>query len=268
MIETFKLKKEINETNMVLFDHEGKIKRYSNVIEIMLEFGKVRLKQYDVRKKYLVEKLTIEMELLANRARFIGMIIAKKLHINNRKKVDIVKDLTRLRFRKFGDDIPPRTGFEYLLGMQIVSLTLERKLELEKALKEKTRELGILKKTTIQQMWEADLARLEQALDQMENPGGTKRKDGEDAPSRVTVKGKGKQTRVKKGRGRGKKGRGQAAEEDEDARGEEEEAAGDDEADAPAELEDGFSGIFSDMARWTAGMVSGPGGSGKRRRLS
>jgi len=268
MIETFKLKKEINETNMVLFDHEGKIKRYSNVIEIMLEFGKVRLKQYDVRKKYLVEKLTIEMELLANRARFIGMIIAKKLHINNRKKVDIVKDLTRLRFRKFGDDIPPRTGFEYLLGMQIVSLTLERKLELEKALKEKTRELGILKKTTIQQMWEADLARLEQALDQMENPGGTKRKDGEDAPSRSTVKSKGKQTRVKKGRSRGKKGRGQTAEEDEDARGDEEEAAGDDEADAPAELEDGFSGIFSDMARWTAGMVSGPGGSGKRRRLS
>merc|ERR1719171_1993796 len=57
-------------------------------------------------------------------------------------------------------------------------------------------ELGILKKTTIQQMWEADLARLEQALDQMENPGGTKRKDGEDAPSRSTVKSKGKQTRV------------------------------------------------------------------------
>merc|ERR1719453_1366472 len=118
----------------------------------MDEFATIRLKFYEKRKKYLIDKLTLERDLLSNRARFIGMIIAKKLHINNRKKADIVKDLTRLKFKKFGDDVPPRTGYEYLLGMQIVSLTLERKLELEKAVKEKTMELGILKKTTIQQL--------------------------------------------------------------------------------------------------------------------
>ena len=68
--------------------------------------------RYDLRKKYLVQKLTLEkashiqtistisvvrdvscfgktnsvQELLGNRARFIEMIIAKKLHVNNRKK--------------------------------------------------------------------------------------------------------------------------------------------------------------------------------------
>merc|ERR1712190_425091 len=114
------------------FDHEGKIKKYKNVIEIMEEFAKVRLKYYDIRKKYLVNKLTIEKELLSNRARFIGMIIAKKLHVNNRKKDDVVKDLTRLKFQKFGDTAPPRSGFEYLLIMQIASLTKERKEELER----------------------------------------------------------------------------------------------------------------------------------------
>merc|ERR1719311_1424589 len=178
----------------------------------MLEFGKVRLKQYDVRKKYLVAKLTLEMELLANRARFIGMIIARKLHINNRKKADIVKDLSRLRFRKFGDASPPKTGYEYLLGMQIVSLTLERKLELERALKEKLAQLKLLKKTTIAQLWDADLSRLEEALDEMENPKGTKRKAGEEPPPPSSVKG------------RGKKGRGKSAEEEEDAHGGEGEA--------------------------------------------
>merc|ERR1740133_434972 len=99
----FKLRSTINETNMVLFDHEGKIHKYKNVVEMMVEFAKVRLKYYDLRKKYIVSKLTLEKELLANRARFIAMIIAKKLHINNRKKADICKDLTRLKFRKFGD---------------------------------------------------------------------------------------------------------------------------------------------------------------------
>merc|ERR1712048_300351 len=102
-------------------------------------------KYYVLRKKYLIDKLTLERDLLSNRARFIGMIIAKKLHINNRKKMDIVKDLTRLKFRKFGDTNPPRTGYEYLLTMQIATLTLEKKLELERMLKDKTAELTKVK---------------------------------------------------------------------------------------------------------------------------
>ena len=39
-----KLKGSINETNMVLFNHEGKITKYKNAKEIMQEFAKVRLK--------------------------------------------------------------------------------------------------------------------------------------------------------------------------------------------------------------------------------
>merc|ERR1712066_217189 len=159
-----RLKSNVNETNMVLFDHDGKIHKYKNVVEIMQEFAKIRLKYYDVRKKYLVDKLTLEKELIGNRARFIGMICAKKLHVNNRKKADVVKDLTRLKFKKFGDTKAPRTGYEYLLIMHIVSLTLERKRELEKLLDLKTAELNKLKKTTIQTMWMEDLDRLEAAV--------------------------------------------------------------------------------------------------------
>merc|ERR1719235_2744407 len=105
-------------------------------------------------------KLSLERDLLSNRARFIGMIIAKKLHVNNRPKKDVVKDLSRLKFRKFGDTNPPRTGYEYLLSMQILSLTKERKEELERMLKDKTDELNRLKKTTIQKLWDGDLDRL------------------------------------------------------------------------------------------------------------
>merc|ERR1712232_932032 len=146
----------------------------------MEEFGKTRLKMYDRRKADLVDKLTLEKELFANRARFIGMIIAKKLHINNRKKADVVKDLTRLKFKKFGDTTPPRTGYEYLLIMQILSLTLERKLELEKMLKLKNEELSKIKKTTIQQMWSYDLDNLEQAIHELYSEYGA---DGDDGDS-------------------------------------------------------------------------------------
>merc|ERR1719356_2117930 len=130
-------------------------------------FANVRLKFYEIRKKYLIDKLTLERDLLSNRARFIGMIIAKKLHINNRKKADVVKDLIKFKFMKFGDTKPPRTGFEYLLIMQIASLTKERKEELERMAKDKANELEKVKRTTIQAMWLEDLKNLEAAIRQL-----------------------------------------------------------------------------------------------------
>ena len=39
-----RLKSSINETNMVLFDHEGRIMKYKSVKDIMQEFAKVRMK--------------------------------------------------------------------------------------------------------------------------------------------------------------------------------------------------------------------------------
>merc|ERR1712066_384994 len=207
-----RLKSNVNETNMVLFDHDGKIHKYKNVVEIMQEFAKIRLKYYDVRKKYLVDKLTLEKELIGNRARFIGMICAKKLHVNNRKKADVVKDLTRLKFRKFGDSKAPRTGYEYLLIMHIVSLTLERKQELEKLLAEKTAELAKLKKTTIQKMWEEDLDRLEAGIKAIMPQGG---EAGGAKPKKLKLwKGA-----KKGGRGGGKRGRGKKGAEESDEEG-------------------------------------------------
>jgi len=289
--DTFKLKTTISETNMVLFDHEGKIKKYKNVIDIMQEFAKVRLKYYDIRKKYLVNKLTIEKELLANRARFIGMIIAKKLHVNNRKKADVVKDLSKLKFRKFGDTTPPRTGYEYLLTMQIASLTKEKKEELERMLKDKSAELEQLKKTPINKMWEMDLDRLEAALtelykaegtDEAAGGGGSSKRSSRPGSSASSGRGRSPMSpklwkgarKGKGGRGRGgKRGRSSAVEEAEEAEGAEEEEGEEGEGSgAPrTTVADPFDNPAGDMSRWTAGLTLGakfammPGGKKRRR---
>jgi len=250
---TFKLTSSISETNMVLFDHEGRIKKYKNVLEIMQEFAEVRMKMYDVRKKYLIEKLTLEKDLLYNRARFIGMIIAKKLHVNNRKKAEVCNDLTRFKFSKFGDTTPPRTGFEYLLIMQIASLTKERKEELERMLREKAKELEILKKTTIAQLWEGDLGRLEAAIDEI-----FAKLEAEEASG---AKGKKRKSSSRsKSRGRDKK-KGAQEDEKDAGEGEGEEAAAVDPMDTP----------FDDISKWTSGLLKGPsatiGPGAKKRRL-
>jgi len=250
---TFKLWGTLAETNMVLFDSEGKIKKYKNTLEIMEEFAGVRLKYYDHRKKYLIDKLTLERDLLSNRARFIAMIISKKLHINNRKKADVVKDLTRLRFQKFGDQSPPRSGFEYLLIMHIVSLTKERKEELERMAKDKANELEKVKRTSIQQMWLTDLDRVEAAI--------TKIYEDENAEAADAKGGGGKGTKRKASSA---KPRRKAAPE-EDGEGPE----GGDEAAAAAA--DPFDNPFGDVAKWTTGALKaklesgGPSAMKKRR---
>ena len=82
-------------------------------------------------------------EKLTNQARFVQMIVNKELVVSNRKKVDVVVDLRKHKFRPFsktsantGGEIEPAeedneeegtlTDFDYLLGMPIWSLTKEK----------------------------------------------------------------------------------------------------------------------------------------------
>ena len=55
----------------VLFDANGKIKRYSNVKEIFDEFYELRLKYYTRRKEYMMGVLEAEILTLQNQERFI-----------------------------------------------------------------------------------------------------------------------------------------------------------------------------------------------------
>ena len=92
---------------------------------------------------YLANELQMTFEKLTNQARFVKMIVNKELVISNRKKVDIIADLRKHKFRPFskastntGGEIEPaeedneeegtQTDFDYLLGMAISSLTKEK----------------------------------------------------------------------------------------------------------------------------------------------
>lgn len=55
----------------MLFDHNGCIRRYENITEIIKEYFDVRLNLYQKRKDYLEGLLTAEASRLENIARFI-----------------------------------------------------------------------------------------------------------------------------------------------------------------------------------------------------
>lgn len=153
------LKMEERQTeNFTVLDENGKLKIFNNSTEIIKYFINFRLKFYDKRKRFLIDKLTKELSLLSNKAKFIKMIIENNLKINNVPKVKIIESLVSNNF----DEIDG--SYSYLLNMAIHSLTKEKYEELLKQLGDKEEELKIIKGTKPSDMYKSDLEELKKAI--------------------------------------------------------------------------------------------------------
>lgn len=156
-----KLSRVINLSNMYLYDKDRVIKLYRSTTSIMEEFYKLRLHYYELRKEYMLNRLKKEIDILRSKARFIGMVIDKKLVLYNKKKDDIINILKKNKYYIIKDE----PIFDYLLKMSFYNMTKEKIQELNKRLKDKNREYNTLKKMTPRKLWENDLDALLDALD-------------------------------------------------------------------------------------------------------
>ncbi|KXN89810.1 DNA topoisomerase 2 [Leucoagaricus sp. SymC.cos] len=177
LLEFFKLTSKLTTSNMICFDFDGKIKKYDSPEEIIEEFYPVRLAYYQKRKDYLASELQNALDKLNNQARFVKMIVDKRLIVSGRRKADIVADLRKHEFKPFPkaaktksaeqeenpDDADQEeeagadSDFDYLLGMAIWSLTKEKIDKLLQQAGDKEAELlALLEKTPID-LWNKDL---------------------------------------------------------------------------------------------------------------
>mmetsp|Transcript_149615 Transcript_149615/g.363390 ORF Transcript_149615/g.363390 Transcript_149615/m.363390 type:complete len:1277 (-) Transcript_149615:203-4033(-) len=242
--KALKLRSSISTSNMVFFDKEGKIKKYANEMELVTDFAELRLEYYQKRKDFHVNRLRREKEHLDSKVRFILMVIRNELVVSNRKKVELLVDLRQRGFKTQhqifhggdgteAEDTDKRTGFDYLLGMPVWSLTHERVEEMKRQMKEKTAELETLEKTSIGDMWLRDLDAVIAELDAIDEYEESLRKDEE----RLKTGKRGRPSAGgARGRGRGRGSRRQSVSEAEakDAKDDpEEEEDADDEPPPP-----------------------------------
>jgi DNA topoisomerase-2 len=190
----FKLTTGLSVNNMMLFDKNGKVQKYNTALEIMEDFTILRLDYYKIRKQFMLAKLGQERDILSAKAKFITMVVGGKLKINNRKKAELISEMknthgfktleqikTANKFKgvtdeeeemeeksKDGEQSGGKTGYEYLLGMALWSLTQEKVDELKKMRDDKEAELQALAKKTEAQIWSRDIDAVELALGQME----------------------------------------------------------------------------------------------------
>jgi len=125
--------------------------QYSNIAEYFRDWIQDRIKLYQERKNYVIEKMEEDIKKLENRIRFIKAINSEELVIKDKKKSAIIKEMKNQEFNEIDN------SFDYLLNMPLWNLTSEKIKELEKKLKEEVKKLKDYVKTSLTDLWLKDL---------------------------------------------------------------------------------------------------------------
>lgn len=154
-----KLVSTINTSNMCLFNSKCVIKKYNDIKEIIQEFYEVRLELYIKRKQYLLDKMSLENEILKQKINFILGIINEEILINKKSKNEIDTQLENKDFKKMDNNnqFNDEGNYNYLISMPIYSLTMEKKLELENEYQKKQNEYDKLINKQEKEIWEEEI---------------------------------------------------------------------------------------------------------------
>jgi len=171
---TMKLHKTIRISNMHLHIANGQIKKYSKINDILYDYFNHRLLIYDIRKKYHLQILKHELDIIKWKIKFLEYVITGKIiffeKVGNKrvakKETELINKLEQLKFPKMIINFNPNTkddniSYDYLTKMQIISLTEEKLDNMKKLFEEKLVNYETYKNTDIEQLWLTELQQFE-----------------------------------------------------------------------------------------------------------
>jgi DNA topoisomerase-2 len=144
-------------SNMHLFNHVDKLKKYDSIQLIIDDYFDVRLHLFETRKEYLIQKLEKEVVLLSNKARYIEEILNETIDLRKKNKENIIQLLNDKGYTIIEED----NEYKYLTKMPMDSVTNENITKLNNEKKEKDDELHNVMSITAKQMWLRELNNIE-----------------------------------------------------------------------------------------------------------
>ncbi|KAJ8655655.1 hypothetical protein O0I10_008744 [Lichtheimia ornata] len=177
LLKALKIQSTIATTNIVCFDKDGRLKRYSGPEDVMREFYPLRLEYYSKRKDYMIRVLEDQFMRLDNKARFMELVIDKKLHYINRPEEDVIADFEKHGLKRIypfkkrnvlateDDDEGSQPseqqqgsdGYDYLFSINVRGFTMKKVEELKRQREEKLKEVETIKATDPKDFWRKDL---------------------------------------------------------------------------------------------------------------
>ena len=174
----FKLTKNINETNMVAFGADGKIRKFESPHDIVSEFCPIRYDLYVKRKDYMLKDLRRELLINENKHRFLQEVMDDELVVYRRPKDEVRDDLQSREYaecpaKSNGDVEKKDQGYGYLLGMNISSFTSEKLEKLSSKIRDILGKIEHLERLTPADLWREDLDRfVEEYVEYVESLSG------------------------------------------------------------------------------------------------
>lgn len=149
-ISTIKLTSCLHTSNMVLFDQQEIIKKYSTINDIFEDYFATRLHFYKLRKDYMLVKIKETIILNENKLKFILKVIND---INFLKQDDetIINLLENEEFLKVNN------SYNYLLNISIRSCTANCVTTLKVTIENLKQNWLDLEKTSIEELWLKEL---------------------------------------------------------------------------------------------------------------
>ncbi len=140
--------------NMEATEATEAIQKFQTAEDYLRSFMDKRQDFYTIRRDYLIDKLSQEIDTLKERINFIRDVNNGRIIIVKRKKIDLEKELKRLGYVNIDD----------LLGMRMHVLTEESIIKFQKFIKDKEKELQLLIATTSEDMHINELKELQVAI--------------------------------------------------------------------------------------------------------
>lgn len=179
-----RLETKINLGNMIAYDADRQITRYSSAADIIDAFFPVRLDLYRQRKQLLESVEARELLVLENKHRFVTDIVAGRLDLfapirSRAEAVALLVDrgfdrapLSQSNPQSASVDVPKEldshrdhtSDYSYLLAMQVQNFNAENVARLARMIDEHKTRLDTLQRQTPEQMWLTELEQLENVL--------------------------------------------------------------------------------------------------------
>jgi len=151
ILKTFKQVTTITE-NLTTIDKNNRVIVFETPEELFKYYFENMFEIIQLRKDYLIQKMESDIRKDFSRYSFIKGITEEKIIISKRTKDNIIQQL-----EQFSEIIKDEDSYDYLLRMPVYSLTEEKLNELLDKIRKVKSDLGVLKETTIEQLWLNDL---------------------------------------------------------------------------------------------------------------
>ena len=150
--------------NMIAIDEHNYPHRFSSPEEYMYIFCPKRLEYYEKRKNHMLRLWNIDLKKSTNKYIFVKGVVDKKLNLY-RSDEELNKILSEKpwKFDKIENASSKEPSYDYLLSMQMRSMTIAKLEELNKEKEKINIQIHALNSKNAKDLWEEDLKKFENA---------------------------------------------------------------------------------------------------------